>query len=90
MAFSLLYYFPLEDGNTPFIRLKNNQWPTQADVITGLKRLTFSYDFVDKNVKQNHPIQDQINNVSKMKKDIEEKIQEKVDAFEVIVEPEGE
>ena len=85
MAFSLLYYFPLKDGDTPFIRLKNRQWPTQDDVIIGLKRLTFSYDFVDKNVKQNHPIQDQINHISKIKKNIENKIQEKADAFEVIV-----
>jgi len=90
MAASLLYYFPLEGDETPYIRLKNKEWPTKEDMQRGAKRLTFSYDFVNKGTKQNHPLKDQMDTVSKIKKRVEDKVQEQIDSFNIVIEEEEE
>ncbi len=50
MLGSLLYYFPLPNNQTPFLRVKAGTFPTIADIQTGMNRLTFNFDFVRRNV----------------------------------------
>jgi len=51
MLGSLLYYFPLQEKQTPIKRLANGQFPTSGDLQEGLKRFTFNFDFVRRNAR---------------------------------------
>lgn len=97
MLISLLYYFPLPDNQTPYSRLQAKQWPTQEDVIKGIERITFSYNFADQTVQKKILPKQQSNKVSDIKNEIKNKIQpsktviQQIDkTMEVLVEGEEE
>lgn len=50
VLYTLLWHFPQTDKVSPINRLKYGEYPTKADVNRGLKRLTFNFDFVRRNV----------------------------------------
>ncbi len=52
VLYTLLWYFPQTDKVTPINRLKYGEYPTWADIDKGLKRLTFNFDFVRRNVRR--------------------------------------
>ena len=47
---SLLWYFPQTDKVSPINKLKYGEYPTKATIKKGIKRLTFNFDFVRRNV----------------------------------------
>lgn len=51
MMYVLLWYFPQTDKVSPINKMKYGEFPTQADIKQGLQRLTFNFDFVNRNVR---------------------------------------
>ena len=49
----MLWYFPQTDKVSPINKLKYGEYPTKADIDKGLKRLTFNFDFANRNVRRN-------------------------------------
>ena len=88
MLASLIYYFPLQDGKTPYLRMKNNIWPTIADSKEGVKRLTFNFDFVRRNVRRDaNFVNQKLEDTSAATKKIQKKVEKAQDALDIIVEP---
>lgn len=88
MLASLIYYFPLQDGKTPYLRMKNNIWPTIADTKEGVKRLTFNFDFVHRNVRRDaNFVNQKLEDTSAATKKIQKKVEKAQDALDIIVEP---
>lgn len=88
MLASLIYYFPLQDGKTPYLRMKNNIWPTIADTKEGVKRLTFNFDFVRRNVRRDaNFVNQKLEDTSAATKKIQKKVEKAQDALDIIVEP---
>lgn len=84
---SLIYYFPLENNQTPFQRMQNNVWPTIADAKAGIKRLTFNFDFVRRNVNNDaNYINQQMEKASSQKKKIQKAVEKTQDVLDIIVE----
>ena len=52
ILFSLLWYFPQTDKVSPINKLKYGEYPTKATIKKGIKRLTFNFDFVRRNVRR--------------------------------------
>jgi len=50
IAYILLWYFPLTNYKAPIYQIQAGRNPTQNDIKRGLKRLTFNFDFVHRNV----------------------------------------
>ena len=48
--YTLLWYFPQSDRVSPINKLKHGEYPSMQDVKQGLKKLTFNFDFVRRNV----------------------------------------
>ncbi len=81
----LLFYFPLKNGDTPAKRMQKNQWPTKADVKEGMRRLTFNFDFVRRNVNRdanfvNQKIDSATDTATEIRKELKEK-KEQLDIF---------
>lgn len=51
VLYSLLGYMPQEDNKTPLVKLQEGLRPSGEDIKTGLKRLTFNFDFEHRNVR---------------------------------------
>jgi hypothetical protein len=51
ILYSLLNYMPQEDNKTPLVKLQQGLRPSGEDIKTGIKRLTFNFDFVHRNVR---------------------------------------
>lgn len=49
----LLWYFPQINYPAPIYQLKDGRTPTKADIQRGLKRVTFNFDFVRRDVRRN-------------------------------------
>lgn len=86
MIGSLLYYFPLMDGTTPFYRMKNNIWPSGEDIKTGINRMTFSVDLVHHNQPSPTPLKDTLQKANQIKKEMGQQIQKRKEALDIIVE----
>ena len=52
ICYVLLWYFPQTDGLTPIQKLKAGRTPTKDEMIWGLKKLSFNFDFVRRNVRR--------------------------------------
>ena len=88
MLASLIYYFPLKNDQTPYLRMKNNIWPTIADTKEGVKRLTFNFDFVRRNVRRDaNFVNQKLEDTSAATKKIQKKVEKAQDALDIIVEP---
>lgn len=84
---SLLYYFPLKGGDTPAKRMQNNHWPTLQDVREGMKRLTFNFDFVRRNVHRDaNFINQKLDDASDTVKDIQKTAEKKKEVLDILVE----
>ncbi|MBR4355157.1 MAG: hypothetical protein IKP96_01075 [Elusimicrobiaceae bacterium] len=53
IVYTMLWYFPQTDKVSPINKLKYGEYPTKADIDKGLKRLTFNFDFANRNVRRN-------------------------------------
>ena len=85
---SLIYYFPLENDQTPYLRKKNNIWPTISDAKAGIERLTFNFDFVRRNVNnEKNYINQQFDKADSTKKEIKKAVQKTQEMLDIIVEP---
>lgn len=69
---SLLIYFPQEGRLSPINQLKTGQLPTTADIEMGIKRLTFNFDFVRRNVERDENYINQMTPEQRKKKAEEE------------------
>ena len=88
LVYSLLNYFPLSNKQTPLLLLKNNVYPTIADIQHGMKRLSFNFDFVRKSVQdESNYVNQQIEKAAEQGKNIQKNIQETTEALDIIVEP---
>ncbi len=88
---SLIYYFPLENNQTPYLRMKNNVWPTISDAKAGIKRLTFNFDFIRRNANSDdNYINQQLEKASVTKKEVKKAVQKTQEVLDIIVEPAGE
>ena len=52
VIYVLLWHFPQLDYRAPIYQLKAGKMPAKADIERGLKRLTFNFDFVRRNVRR--------------------------------------
>ncbi len=59
IVYVLLWYFPQTDYRAPITKLKAGEMPTKADIQRGLKRLTFNFDFVHRNVRRDENFSNQ-------------------------------
>ena len=85
---SLIYYFPLENDQTPYLRMKNNVWPTISDAKTGIERLTFNFDFIRRNANnEKNYINQQFDKADSTKKEIKKAVQKTQEMLDIIVEP---
>ena len=85
---SLIYNFPLENDQTPYLRMKNNIWPTISDAKAGIERLTFNFDFVRRNVNnEKNYINQQFDKADSTKKEIKKAVQKTQEMLDIIVEP---
>ena len=85
---SLIYYFPLENDQTPYLRMKNNIWPTISDAKAGIERLTFNFDFVRRNANnEKNYINQQFDKADSTKKEIKKAVQKTQEMLDIIVEP---
>lgn len=88
---SLLYFFPLEDGQTPVLRMQNNQWPTLQDMQKGLNKLTFHFNFVQQYFSQNsEPVHHKKDTIAEQVKTIQEQVQQPLPELEVLLDAEEE
>lgn len=67
ILYTLLWHFPQTDKVVPINKLKYGEYPTKADIDKGLKRLTFNFDFVHRNVRRSENFANQ----EELKKDKE-------------------
>ena len=90
MIGSLLYYFPLEDKQTPFSRLLKHQWPTGQDIKEGVKRLTFNFDFARRNVhREANFVNQKIDKASDDTDELKQAIKKQKEKLDIIVETLG-
>ena len=59
ICYVLLWYFPQADGFSPIEKIKAGHTPTRADIDRGIKQLTFNFDFVHRNVRQDENFSNQ-------------------------------
>ncbi len=86
MFLSLLYYFPLVNGQTPIKRLQQHQWPTQKDVQEGVKRLTFNFDFARRNVhRDSNYINQHYDKADEKKQEVKKEIKKTVKKTEQVL-----
>lgn len=88
MMASLVYYFPLENKQTPYLRLQNNVWPTLSDIKAGIKRLTFNFDFVRRNVHRDaNYVNQKLDKNVPTKEEVKKTVQKTQDVLDILVEP---
>ena len=79
IIYSLLWYFPQTDKVSPINKLKHGEFPTKEDLDKGLKRFTFNFDFVRRNVNRDENFVNQDMNKEKVKKEIKKQVTKKTD-----------
>lgn len=79
ILYSLLWYFPQTDKVSPINKLKHGEFPTKEDLDKGLKRFTFNFDFVRRNVNRDENFINQDMNKEKVKKEIKKQVSKKTD-----------
>ena len=79
IMYSLLWYFPQTDKVSPINKLKHGEFPTKEDLDKGLKRFTFNFDFVRRNVNRDENFINQDMNKEKVKKEIKKQVSKKTD-----------
>jgi hypothetical protein len=79
IMYSLLWYFPQKDKVSPINKLKHGEFPTKEDLDKGLRRFTFNFDFVRRNVRREENFINQDMDSKKVKKEIKKKVTKKTD-----------
>ena len=86
MVGSLLYYFPLENKQTPASRLLKHQWPTWQDIQIGIKQITFNFDFERRNVhRSSNYINQKLDHTTDAANDLKKTVQKQKEKLEAIV-----
>ena len=88
VTFSLLYYFPLPNKDTPLKRLQRGDFPTSEDIHTGIRRLTFNFDFARRNVyREKNFINQKMDNTeeNKTKKELKKVVKKPAEILDIIV-----
>ncbi|MBR4591875.1 MAG: hypothetical protein IKO35_01535 [Elusimicrobiaceae bacterium] len=81
IIYTLLWYFPQTDKVSPINKLKYGEYPTKQDINYGLKRLTFNFNFVRRNVHRGENYVNQEVDSKKIKENMKNTISEKADEF---------
>lgn len=85
---SLLCYFPLTNNETPLSRMQNNVWPTLQDIRTGIKQITFNFDFVRRNVRRDsNYVNQKLDQGKKTTHNVGENIKKPKEILDIVVEP---
>ena len=87
MVACLLYYFPLANNQTPISRLKANQWPSGQDIQDGIKRLTFNFDFLRRNVHRDaNYVNQKLDDGTEATKEIKKIVKKQQETLDIVVE----
>ena len=87
MLASLVYYFPLENKQTPMSRLLAGQWPTLQDIQKGTQRLTFNFDFANRTVhSDDNYINQKIDKAADSADELKENIKKQKKKLDILVE----
>ena len=87
MVACLLYHFPLVDNQTPISRLKANQWPSGQDIQAGIKRLTFNFDFVRRNVHRDaNYVNQKLDDGTEATQEIKKIVKKQQETLDIVVE----
>lgn len=79
IIYSLLWYFPQTDKVSPINKLKHGEFPTKADIDKGLKRFTFNFDFVRRNIHREENFINQDMDRKKVKEELKKQVTKKTD-----------
>ena len=79
IMYALLLYFPQKDKVAPINKLKYGEYPTVEDMKYGLKRLTFNFDFVSRNVGREENYANQEVDSKTIKEDMKKKVSQTTD-----------
>ena len=79
VIYSLLWFFPQKDNMTPIEKLQSGKIPTMTEIEYGLKKVTFNFDFVRRNVRREENFSNQELERKKAKEEIKKKVSEKTD-----------
>lgn len=89
IMYTLLWYFPQTDKVVPINKLKYGEYPTKADIDKGLKRLTFNFDFVRRNVHRDENFTNQ-EDLEKAKKQVKKIVKQAPEQFIQVLEEDEE
>ena len=92
IVYVLLWYFPQEDKVSPINKLKYGEYPTMEQIKKGMKKLTFNFDFVHRNVRrdENFVNQEGIEKAREKVQNTAKKLKKKSDSFVEIIDEETE
>ena len=91
IMYTLLWYFPQEDKVSPVNKLKYGEYPTMDDVKKGINQLTFNFDFVNRNVKDNNVLsEEEVNEAKKQVQKAAKAVKKGAESFIEIVDEEKE
>ena len=90
IMYTLLWYFPQEDKVSPVNKLKYGEYPTMDDVKKGINQLTFNFDFVNRNVKDNNVLsEEEVNEAKKQVQKAAKAVKKGAESFIEIVDEEN-
>lgn len=91
IMYTLLWYFPQQDKVSPVNKLKYGEYPTMDDVKKGINQLTFDFDFVNRNVKDNNVLsEEEINEAKKRVEKAAKAVKKEAQSFIEIIDEEKE
>lgn len=83
MAVSFLYYFPLENKQTPWARMQSGRYPTVEDMQKGVRRLASGLHLMQDRAQD---VSDKIDNAADTLKKTEKSVKKKKEKLDIIVE----
>ena len=83
---SFIYYFPLENKQTPMSRMLSGEFPTWQDLQTGVQRLTFNFDFANRTVEgEENYINQKLNKTQEASDELKENIKKQKKKLDILV-----
>ncbi len=83
LAASFLYYFPLENTQTPWTRLQSGRYPTTDDMSRGLRRLANGFHLVQDRAQD---VNEKLDGASDALKKTEKSVKKQKEKLDIIVE----
>lgn len=89
MVYTLLWFFPQEDKVSPINKLKYGEYPTMEQAKKGIKKLTFNFDFVHRNLEQSKSLsKEEVEDAKRKAQQAAKVLKEKTDSFIEIIDEE--